>query len=87
MNLVCPPEVATPMVAAEADTILPQTRFLKDLAGTLSPEAAASGIARGLSRDRALIVPGFRAGAIAWISRHCPWLFGKSSELLLRWKF
>jgi 3-dehydrosphinganine reductase len=87
VNLVCPPEVATPMIAAEAGAILPQTRFLKDLAGTLSPEAAASGIARGLSRNRALIVPGFRPGVIAWIARHCPGLFSKTWELLLRSKF
>jgi hypothetical protein len=54
-----------------------------DEAGTLSPEAAASGIARGLSQNRALIVPGFRPGMIAWIARHCPGLFSKTSELLL----
>lgn len=35
VNLVCPPEVATPMIAAESATALPQTRFLKDLVGTL----------------------------------------------------
>jgi hypothetical protein len=36
------------MVAVEA-TALPQTRFLKDMTGTLRPEVAADKIARGLT--------------------------------------
>ncbi len=87
VNLVCPPEVQTPMIAAEAGSILPQTRFLKDLGGTLQPEVAVQRIARGIDRNKALIIPGARANMMAWIARHFPWLFGKTSELLLRWKF
>jgi 3-dehydrosphinganine reductase len=87
VNLVCPPEVATPMIAAEAASVLPQTRFLKDLGGTLQTEVAVQRIARGIDRNKALIIPGARARLMGWIARHFPWLFGKSSELLLRWKF
>ncbi len=87
VNLVCPPEVQTPMIAAEAASVLPQTRFLKDLGGTLKPEVAVRKIARGIGRNRALIIPGARARLMAWTARHFPWLFGKTSELLLRWKF
>lgn len=87
VNLVCPPEVQTPMIAAEAASVLPQTRFLKDLGGTLEPEVAVREIARGIDRNKALIIPGTRAKLMAWTARHFPWLFGKTSELLLRWKF
>ena len=87
VNLVCPPEVQTPMIAAEAASVLPQTRFLKDLGGTLQPEVAVQKIARGIDRNKALIIPSARANMMAWIARHFPWLFGKTSELLLRWKF
>lgn len=87
VNLVCPPEVDTPMIAAEAATAVPQTRFMKDLVGTLQPDVAARQIAQGIARNKAVIIPGARARLMAWTARHFPWLFGKSSELLLRWKF
>jgi len=87
VNLVCPPEVDTPMVAAEAATVLPQTRFIKDLVGTLPPDVAARKIARGLARNQTVIIPGFMANLMAWTARHFPWLFEKSTELLLRWRF
>jgi len=87
ISLVCPPEVATPMIAAEAATALPQTRFLKDLVGTLEPDVAASSIARGLRRNRPVVVPGVRAGIVLWFERHFQDTFSNTSNLLLRWKF
>ena len=87
VHLVCPPEVDTPMIAAESPTAVPQTRFLKDLVGTLQPEVAARKIARGLRRRKAVIVPGFRAGLMVWMARHFPGILARCSELLLRWKF
>jgi short-subunit dehydrogenase len=87
VHLVCPPEVATPMIAAEAEGVLPQTRLLKDLVGTLSPETAAVKIARGIARRKRVIVPGFRAGIVAWAARHFPGLFDSASNALLRWRF
>jgi short-subunit dehydrogenase len=87
VNLVCPPEVATPMIATEAATALPQTRFLKDLVGTLAPDVAASKIAKGLSKNRPVVVPGVRAGILLWSERHFQDTFSKASEMLLSWKF
>ena len=86
-HLVCPPEVDTPMIAAESANVLPQTRFLKDLAGTLPPAVAAKKIARGIRKKQAVIVPGVRASVILWCARHFQDTFGRVSELLLRWKF
>lgn len=87
VHLLCPPEVDTPMIAAESSTAVPQTRFLKDLVGTLQPDVAAKKIAGGLRRRKPVIVPGFRAGLMVWMARHFPGMFAKCSELLLRWKF
>jgi short-subunit dehydrogenase len=84
INLVCPPEVATPMIAAEAATALPQTRFLKGLVGTLAPDVAASKIARGLRRNRPVVVPGIRASIVLWFERHFQAAFNYASEMLLR---
>lgn len=75
------------MIAAEAANVLPQTRFLKDLAGTLPPAAAAKKIARGIRKQQGVIVPGVRASVIRWCERHFQDTFGRVSELLLRWKF
>ena len=87
VHLICPPEVNTPMIAAEADTAVAQTRFLKDLVGTMEPELAASKIARAIDRRKAVIVPGVRASAMVWMARHFPEIFARCTELLLRWKF
>lgn len=87
VHLICPPEVNTPMIAKERLDSLPQTRFLKDLVGTMEPEIAARKIARGLRKNQAVIIPGIRATSMVWIARHFPELFARSSELLLRWKF
>jgi short-subunit dehydrogenase len=87
VNLVCPPEVDTPMVAAEAESALPQTRFLKDLAGTLSADDAAAQIARGLEKNQAVVIPGLRARLLLGFARHCPGLFSLTSTMLLRAKF
>jgi 3-dehydrosphinganine reductase len=87
VHLICPPEVNTPMIAAEAQSGLPQTRFLKDMVGTLEPEVVAQKIARGLDKRKPIVIPGVRANIMVWCARHFPELFARGSELLLRWKF
>ncbi|MEH6583406.1 MAG: SDR family NAD(P)-dependent oxidoreductase [Halioglobus sp.] len=87
VHLVCPPEVNTPMIAAENEVSVPQTRFLKDLIGTMEPEVAAEKIAQGIHKHKAVIIPGVRANVMVWMSRCFPELFARSSELLLRWRF
>ena len=72
---------------AEAQAAVPQTRFLKDLVGTMEPDVAATKIARGIRRHKPVIIPGVRANLMAGTARHFPELFARSSELLLRWKF
>ena len=82
-TLVCPSEVATPMIAAEADTVLPQTRLLKDLVGTLSPEQAASIIVRGIEKKRAVVKTGFTAHLFDFFHRVFPGLFRRITQTII----
>ncbi len=83
VSLVCPPEVDTPMVAEEAETILPQTRLLKDLCGTLSTEQVVKAIARGIRRNKRMIIPGFRARLTYRLFCWFPDTFSACSEWLI----
>ncbi len=87
VHVICPPEVNTPMIEAESASAVPQTRFLKDLVGTMEPDVVAVKIARGLQRGKEMIVPSFRAKVMAGLARHFPTLFAWCSQQLLRWKF
>jgi short-subunit dehydrogenase len=59
ITLVCPPEVDTPMIAAE-DTP-PQTRLLKDMVGTLTADDCARLTLQGIARGRFLVLQGLRS--------------------------
>jgi 3-dehydrosphinganine reductase len=58
VTVVCPPEVDTPMVEQEAEHILPQTRLLKDLGGTLQVGTVTRATVNGIARNRRLVIPG-----------------------------
>lgn len=61
VSVLCPGEVATPMTEQEANHILPQTRFIKDIGGTLDPEDVSRAAIKGISKNQFVIVPGFKA--------------------------
>lgn len=61
VSVLCPPEVDTPMVEKEADHILPQTRFIKDIGGTLNVEVVSRAAFKGILKNDFIIVPGFLA--------------------------
>lgn len=61
VTVVCPPEVDTPMPAAEQATMSPESRAVKRMAGVLRADAVAETIVKGVGRQRFLIVPGARA--------------------------
>lgn len=83
VTLICPGEVDTPMVAAEAATILPQCRMLKDLTGTLTVPQAIQPIVSGLARNRALVIPGLRPRLAYLAFRWCPGMFAWITQRLL----
>lgn len=72
VSVVCPPEVETPMVDEERRTMLPATRALKGMAGTLELEPAVREILRGIDRRRAVIVPGRAARRTLLLTRLLP---------------
>ena len=82
-TLVCPSEVATPMIAAESDSVLPQTRLLKDLGGTLSPEKAADIIFQGIRKKKTIVLTGFVAHLFDFTNRVFPWLFRKITQITI----
>ena len=82
-TLVCPSEVATPMIAAESDSVLPQTRLLKDLGGTLSPEKAADIIFKGIARKKTIVLTGFVAQLFDFTNRVFPWVFRKITRVTI----
>jgi 3-dehydrosphinganine reductase len=81
--IVCPTEVATPMIAAEADTVLPQTRLLKDLAGTLPADKAASIIFKGIDKSRDVVLTGFVPRLFDFSHRVFPGTFRTITRLII----
>lgn len=81
--LVCPSEVSTPMIAAEADTVLPQTRLLKDLAGTLSPDKAAEIIIKGIRKNKDLVITGFTSRLFDFFNRVFPSTFRAITRMII----
>ncbi len=84
VSVICPPSVDTPMVQAEALTIHPATKALKDMAGTLSTTEACEQIMKGLTKRKSLIIPGKRARMVYYSERFLPSaLVRKISEFLV----
>lgn len=74
ISCVCPPEVATPMVAAErrpgnADPI---SLALKDIVGCLETGPACRSILAGIDAGRWMVVPGVRSRMTLFAARHLP---------------
>lgn len=72
VQVICPPEVDTPMVHEEHKSIHPVTLKLKLLAGSLELEFAIDQIMKGLSSKRFYIIPGKLARFTYWLSRLVP---------------
>lgn len=72
VSVICPPEVSTPMVVKEHQTIDPICLEQKMVAGVLTVEEAVSKIAAGLATRKHVVVPGFRAKIIYLINRFAP---------------
>lgn len=85
LTVVCPPEVQTPMVAAERQpgAADPVALKMKLFAGTLTLEAALDAIVAGVDAGRWMVIPGQRARLVAWLARHFPSAFLAVSEWLV----
>ena len=82
VSLMCPPEVDTPMLELERDTIPARTRFIKDLVGTLDVETVSPYTMKKLIKNMYLIVPGFRARLTYLLNRLFPGFVRNGTDLL-----
>lgn len=72
VQVICPPEVDTPMVREEHKAIHPVTLKLKLLAGSLSLERAVDGMMQGMQGRGFYIIPGFLAKMTFLLDRVLP---------------
>ncbi|MFP4446234.1 MAG: SDR family oxidoreductase [Desulfosudaceae bacterium] len=86
VTVVCPPEVKTPFIDAESQTIPAEARAVKQLAGQLTPAYVARTIVRGIRRNRFLVIPGWRARFLFFSHRLSNgFLTRLPSDLIVRW--
>ncbi len=85
VNVLCPPEVDTPMVTKESEHILPQTRFIKDIGGTLQVQTVTKAALKGIAKNHFIIVPGLMAKISYWQARVFPRTFAWFIQLLVRY--
>ncbi|MFP4040368.1 MAG: SDR family oxidoreductase [Desulfosudaceae bacterium] len=86
VTVVCPPEVKTPFIDDESQTIPPEARAIKQLAGQLQPGYTARTIVRGIKKNRFLVIPGLRARFLYFSHRLSNgFLTRMPSDLIVRW--
>ncbi|MES2153381.1 MAG: SDR family NAD(P)-dependent oxidoreductase [Pseudomonadota bacterium] len=72
VQICCPGEVETPMVAAERLIIHPATRALKDAGGSIGIDQAVRELIDGMARGKAIFVLGGKARLTFWLRRLVP---------------
>jgi 3-dehydrosphinganine reductase len=72
VSVVCPPQVATPLLEKSDKYKPPETKALNDRAGLLSAREVADAILSGMSKKRFLIIPGTRARLFYSLNRLLP---------------
>ena len=72
VSVICPPEIMTPMVAQEMETMHPVARELKDFAGVLELGPACDEIIARLDRREFRIIPGAKARLTYRLGRYLP---------------
>ena len=87
ISVICPPEIDTPMVRTEVQTMHPATRILKDMAGRLTLAEALPPITHGLARRQFMIIPGALAKVTFWVNRTTPlWIQHRVIDWLVRYR-
>lgn len=86
VSVVCPPEVDTDFLVAEAPTLPPEARLIKAMAGRLSPEKAAMAVVRTLGTRKFFVIPGFMAKASYYLARFSPgWMTRATTDMIVKW--
>jgi len=84
VSVLCSPEVDTPLVAYESEHILPETRFIKDIGGTLQVGPVTKATIKGVAKNRFIIVPGLMAKISYAQARFMPRFFGWMMQQMVR---
>ena len=80
----CPGELETPRLADEHRMLHPATRALMKIGGTMSPEAAARELVRGIRSDQFLIIPGLKMKLAWWLYRLTPvWMWNSITDSIV----
>ncbi len=69
LTVVFPPEVDTPMIYTELDTLPPEGRAMKNLIGLMKPETVARITALGIARKKYILVPGIKTRSLYALHR------------------
>lgn len=73
--VVCPPEVATPLVTEERKNGSPVTAALKQLGGSMSVDTACKEIYQGIISSDFMIIPGTQTRILTKLSRLLPAIY------------
>ena len=84
VSMICPPEIATPMVVEEHANIDPVALELKMMAGALELPEACAEIFQQLEKRRFVVMPGFRARLVWRLSRLFPGIFIWSTDRAMK---
>jgi short-subunit dehydrogenase len=72
------------MIHKESEHILPQTRFIKDIGGTLNVKTVTKSAMKGISKNQFIIVPGLMAKISYAQARFMPRIFGWAMQLMVK---
>ena len=84
VTVVCPPEVATPMVEKEHATGNPIGLAVKQIAGTIGVDQACDGIMAGIDAGRWMVIPGFKGKLTAFVAQRMPGVFYAVTSRVIR---
>lgn len=74
VSVYCPPDVDTPMLAAEMTDKPVETKALSSNAGLMSAEDAAAELIKGIHSKRFMVIPGMQSRFVHLINRWAPGL-------------
>lgn len=69
VSVACPPEVKTPMIEKESETLPREAKTVKLMAGSLTVDYAAKAILKGIVKKKFLIIPGRKARFLYYSQR------------------
>lgn len=80
VSVICPGEIATPLLAYEREHGSNVTKKLNEIAGVLTVDEAVTGIMKGLRSREFMITPGFKAKLLRALARKASGLFRRTID-------